>query len=207
MGRRGKPREVFVVDCETDPFLYGREPKPFIWGCYSEKTGFQTFEDAEGLLQFLYDRRAVVFAHNGGRFDFLFLQDFLVPWSGVRIINGRVSSFKINDCIFRDSFLILPTALKSYKKERIDYSIFEKSERDRPENRARIIDYLEKDCRYLHELVLGFVGTMERVLPWPVPPSRFSRTWVTGPKFQKPVDCSITASNLFTMGDGFHASR
>lgn len=173
MGKRSKAREVYVIDAETDPFLFGREPKPFIWGCYGGKKGeekYASYTDAESLLQALYEKHAVVFAHNGGRFDFLFLQDYFTPWNSIRIINGRIAGFRLNDCLFRDSFLILPTALRSFKKDKIDYSIFEKHERTKAVNAKKIEKYLENDCRYLHELVMGFGKSMEQVLPWLPPP-------------------------------------
>lgn len=204
---KNKPREVFVIDCETDPFLYGREPKPFIWGCYSEKSGFHYFDTAESLLETLYDKHAVVFAHNGGRFDFLFLQDYFIPWSSVRLINGRVASFKLNDCIFRDSFLILPTALRNYKKDKIDYSIMEKSERSKPENFKKILSYLEADCRYLHELVMGFVNPTERVLPWLPLRSPIFAKWGLGQKSQKRRVYITKDSKNSIKGVGFHAFK
>lgn len=206
MSKKKKDRKVYVIDCETDPFLFGREPKPFIWGCFDGET-FQTFEDAESLLQELFDKRAVVFAHNGGRFDFLFLQDYFTPYSAIRIINGRIASFKINDCLFRDSFLVLPTALKTYKKDKIDYSIFERGVRNRPENMAQILKYLEGDCRYLHELVSGFELPTERVLPWPRPRYHFSEKWTAGRKSQKHLGYFMNGLSLFTMEGGSHVSK
>lgn len=153
-----KKRKLITIDCETDPFLYGRVPAPFVWGAYDGRE-FRVFETGKELVEWLRPQHCVVYAHNGGRFDFLFLQDYLEPWNSIRMINGRMAAFKIGEAIFRDSFLILPTALKNYKKGEISYSLMEKEERDKPEVRAKILEYLRLDCLYLFELVEGFRKT------------------------------------------------
>ena len=148
-------RLLMTMDCETDKFLWNRAPLPFIFGLY-DGADFHTFKTADEMMEFLKNKCAVVYAHNGGRFDFIFLQDFLEPHSMIRMINGRMASFKIGDVIFRDSYLILPTALKDYKKDIISYDMMEKSERDKPSIHRKILKYLETDCVALHELVKGF---------------------------------------------------
>lgn len=153
-----KKRRLVTIDCETDPFLFGRPPEPFIWGSY-DGIQYRQFDTVEELLDYWTKRNVVIYAHNGGRFDFVFLRHKLEPWSQIRLVNGRMAAFKIGNAIFRDSYLILPTPLKSYKKEEFDYALMEKGVRDQPEVRAKICHYLEKDCVYLHELVSKFRDT------------------------------------------------
>ena len=152
-------RKIITIDCETDPFLYLRQPRPYLWAAYSLDDGFLTFKTAKALIEYLAPQKAVVYAHNGGKFDFLFLLEFLNENDKIKIINGRLSQFKIGNAEFRDSFLILPVALKGYKKDTIDYSIMEKGERDKPHNMKKILKYLYGDVVYLHEYVSAFVET------------------------------------------------
>jgi hypothetical protein len=121
---------------------------------------FQHFDgDGRDLIQYLKTRHAVVYAHNGGKFDFVFVADQLEPWTQIRMINNRMGAFKIGGSIYRDSYLILPTRLSSYKKDDFDYTLMEKGVRDRPEVRRQILEYLKNDCIYLHELVSKFRST------------------------------------------------
>lgn len=152
------PRSIAVVDAETDPFKYGRVPVPFIWGFYNGHT-YKTFETTDELVAFLYDQRIIVYAHNGGKFDYHFMFRHICPFDELKIINGRLAKFTIGLCEFRDSFNILPVPLADYKKDEIDYSIMEEGERDKPKNRKKILAYLESDCRYLYDMVSGFVET------------------------------------------------
>lgn len=153
---RGR-RKLITIDSETDPFLYGRIPAPFSWVAYDGDSYYHwTGDQVADMMTWLSSQHCVVYAHNGGRFDFQFLQDFLEPYSAIRIINGRTASFRIGRAIFRDSFLILPTKLASYKKDSIDYTLFERAARTRPGVMEKIITYQKKDCLYLYELVAGF---------------------------------------------------
>lgn len=149
-------REIWSLDAETDPFLRGRIPAPFLWGAYNGCEYFE-FENTEDVVDFFRDKNAIVYAHNGGKFDYFFLLEYLSEFSEVMTINGRLSKFKIGECEFRDSYNILPFPLSSYKKDEVDYKIFEKSEREKLKNKKIISDYLRADCRYLYEIVAGFI--------------------------------------------------
>lgn len=149
-------REIWVADCETDPFLKGRMPKPFLWGVY-DGTEYNEFSDTKEFIDFVSDKKVILYAHNGGKFDWHFILDYLEAFSPIQIINGRIAKFKIGLCEFRDSYNILPIPLAAYMKEKIDYAIFEESERDKPENKKLITEYLQKDCVYLWRLVDQFI--------------------------------------------------
>ena len=148
-------RRVCVLDAETDPFVFDRVPEPFVWGL-DDGREFRLFRKGEEVIEHLRGRNVVVFAHNGGKFDYILLREHLEPHSPVRMINGRLSGFRIGNAIFRDSYLILPTALKNYKKDEIDYRLFEADVREDPEVWAQIVKYLEADCKYTRELVVKF---------------------------------------------------
>lgn len=149
-------RKIAVIDSETDPFKYARFPAPFIWGFYDGKQ-YRAFYSTSDLITFLQDQKLIVYAHNGGKFDFHFLLEYMIPFDDITIINGRLAKFKIALCEFRDSFNILPVPLSEYKKDEIDYSLMEESVRDKPENKKKIEKYLENDCVYLYDLVTTFI--------------------------------------------------
>lgn len=149
-------RKVMTLDCETDPFSHGDVPKPFIWDVYDGAKHW-TFEHASDMLDWLTRQHAVVFAHNGGRFDYLqpgaFI-DQLEDFQEVMVINGRLAKFTLGECEFRDSFCIYPQALDTYKKLEIDYGLFVPEKRKR--HMAEITRYLHQDTESLHELVVAF---------------------------------------------------
>lgn len=151
-------REIFTLDAETDPFKIGRIPKPFLWGLYNPSEGYREYQKPRKLIEFLADQNVICYAHNGGKFDFHFLKEFFEDGQELMIINGRLAKFKIGKCEFRDSYNILPTPLSAYKKDEIDYAIFEESERKKPHNWQKIRDYLRGDCIYLYEYISKFVS-------------------------------------------------
>jgi hypothetical protein len=149
-------REIWTADCETDPFKKGRIPAPFIWGLYNGEEYWE-FTETDEFVNFLYDKNVVVYAHNGGKFDWHFLTQYIVQFEPLTIINGRLAKFKIGECEFRDSFNIIPAPLSAYKKDEFDYGLLEIAERHKPENWAKIKEYLKNDCVYLHEMVSQFI--------------------------------------------------
>ena len=151
-------RPIAVCDCETDPFRQHRVPKPFVWGYYDGKEYRQFYDTAE-FVAFVSEQRVIVYAHNGGKFDWHFLLEHCEPYDDVMIINGRISKMRLGVAECRDSYNILPVPLAAYKKDVIDYSIMEKGERDKPRNREKISNYLRGDCVYLYELVSRFINT------------------------------------------------
>jgi len=151
-----KERLWAVCDSETDPFVFGRVPKPFIWGFFDGEN-YEEFSDTEDFVRFIYDKDIVIYAHNGGKFDWHFLLDWLNPGDDIMFINGRISQAKIGQCELRDSYNILPIPLAGFQKDVIDYAMFEESERIKPHNKKAISAYLQSDCRYLWMLVRAFI--------------------------------------------------
>ncbi len=159
MARRPK-RRLATVDLETDPFRHGRTIRPFLWGFYSEEMGFHHHwrdapDCAETLFKFLetLEEPHLIYAHNGGRFDWL----FLLPWitEPPTIISGRIVECKLGIHTLRDSFAILPVPLKAAgDKLEIDMAKLEPGRRWR--HRAEIVTYLEADCRELFKAVSAF---------------------------------------------------
>lgn len=150
-------RRIAVLDAETDPFEAGEVPAPFVWGYYDGDTYRQWWNDTPGLVGFLEDQDVICFAHNGGKFDWHYLLEYLTPFDNVMLINGRIAKMKIGRCECRDSINIIPVPLAKFKKDKFDYSLMHKTRRDKPANRALIERYLRHDCEYLYELIARFI--------------------------------------------------
>jgi hypothetical protein len=143
-------RKYGTFDCETDPFKFGRVPKPFLWGLYTDQ-GFEWFKTTEDFIDRIKNFKGILYAHNGGKFDFHFLFDYITPQDKIMVINGRIAKMKIGDCELRDSYLLLPVPLSAYKKDEIDYEKFE--EYNRKIYLTEIVSYLHGDCKYLYDIL------------------------------------------------------
>lgn len=154
-------RTIAVADCETDPFKEGRtEINPFIWGFFDGDT-YMEFSDpvtsTDDFIAYVRERDIILYAHNGGKFDWHFILKHLMQFDPIMVISGRIAKFRIGQCEFRDSYNILPIPLGAYNKDDIDYAIMEADRRYKPENWRKIREYLKSDCVYLHEMVSRFV--------------------------------------------------
>lgn len=150
MSRR--ERKIVAIDCETDPFKAGRIPEPFVWGAY-DGTDFTHYNDGKELIDDWKNKKVYLFAHNGGKFDFLFLMPY-VKETRARIINSRVVEMKIGEAILRDSWSIIPIPLRDYIKEEIEYWKLEREHRVK--HRREIMRYLESDVVNLWTLVNSY---------------------------------------------------
>lgn len=143
-------RKFAVIDSETNKFVYGRVPKPFMWGFY-DGNEFRYFLSTEEFVEFIKNFDGILYAHNGGKFDFHFLLDYIEPQEKIMLINGRIARLKIGEAELRDSYLLLPVPLSAYKKDEIDYEFFEENLwRD---HLYEIVSYLKGDCVYLYEIL------------------------------------------------------
>lgn len=152
----GKKQVPFwTIDCETDPFLFGRIPEPFLWGVYDGGNNrYWEFETMDAAVDHCAQHDVLVYAHNGGKFDFHFMSKRLVPNRPLLVINGRLAKFRIGKCEFRDSYTILPVALRQYQKTDIEYWKLERPVRHQHMDEIRA--YLKSDCVNLWNLVNGF---------------------------------------------------
>lgn len=160
-------REIAVIDAETDPFKYGRTPAPFVWGLWWRGNFWSFWGDdcTDQLIKFLENLNVtlLIYAHNGGKFDFYFLLEHL--GNPIKLIHGRIAKAAIGKHELRDSWLIYPMALSAYKKDAINYDLFERGVREK--HRAEIISYLRGDCKYLHELCEAFIKRFGKKLTAP----------------------------------------
>lgn len=147
--------KIWVVDCETDPFLYGRIPQPFIWGAF-DGAQFLTFSDTEKFIEWIKTQKGIFYAHNGGKFDFIYLLDHFNEGKPL-IINSRIVEAKLGLATLRDSYSIIPLPLAKFQKTKIEYWKFEKPVRRF--HMAEITRYLRDDCLHLFELVTTFRQT------------------------------------------------
>jgi hypothetical protein len=157
MARKAK-RKVAVIDFETDPFLFGRVPEPFCCEFYSDTITQQFWGENCGdeLCDFLesLDEPYLIYAHNGGKFDFHFILKRLD--NPALIIKTRIVEAKLGIHTVRDSFAILPVPLRDYEKEDFQYWKMERHCRDK--YREPILSYLHSDCVNLYNMVAAFVA-------------------------------------------------
>lgn len=155
--------KIAVFDFESDPFQHNRKPEPFLFGFY-DGINFRSIwcDDPDQLIlqvvKSLEDEPEplLIFAHNGGRFDFHL--GLIEHFAGaLKIINGRIVSARIAHHELRDSFALLPFALREYRKDDIEYWKLEREHRHK--YREEIVSYMRTDCVALHEIVSAFVET------------------------------------------------
>lgn len=155
---------IAILDFETDPFDAEKETevKPFLAVLYGEKfepvviweENNERFVDAVIRAIEALPGEYTIYAHNGGKFDYLFLIHRLrgfVSFKGRGLMSARIGNHEL-----RDSFHIIPEKLANWQKDTFDYSKLQKSRRRK--YRADIISYCINDCKYLLEIVKAFLN-------------------------------------------------
>lgn len=158
-------KRIATIDFETDPFKFGRDPKPFSWGFYNGEKYVDYWGDdcIKVLMNFLADtyEPMLIYAHNGGKFDFLFFVEYF--GGSIRIVNGRILEATIGIHTFRDSYGILPIPLKKLGgKLDIDYKLLEPDVREM--HKPEILFYQKADCVSLYDAVIAFFAEFGDVL-------------------------------------------
>jgi hypothetical protein len=162
-------KPIYTIDIETDPFKYERIPQPFAAGLYNgafyeDFWGRNCIKQMMTVLQNL--PAGYVYAHNGGRFDFFYLMEWILG-SEMMIIGPRIIKAEF-DCVLgkhelRDSFAIMPFALAKLKsgkdddKKKIEIEKMESGAREA--NKVEICEYLKMDCVSLWNRVNRFLET------------------------------------------------
>lgn len=153
----GSMRRICTLDLETDPFAPNRKVQPFLAGFYDGDrfVSFWGLDCVSQMVTFLESQEDeyLIFAHNGGKFDYFYFLPF-IRHTTLKIINSRIVQAFLGRHELRDSYAILPFPLAAYKKTEIDYSKMEAAVRE--SNRDEIVSYLRDDCVDLHELVTAF---------------------------------------------------
>lgn len=156
MARNARPENISTADCETDPFKIGRtDITPFAWGLYDGTAYFEFWGDdaTEQFIAFLreYEKPLTIYAHNGGKFDWL----FLFPWlSGdMMFIGGRLVKANLFHHEIRDSYANIPVALKNFgNKIEIDYAKMERAVRNK--HKKEILTYMKQDNIGLYDAII-----------------------------------------------------
>jgi hypothetical protein len=157
---RCKARRIGTIDCETDPFEPGVLVAPFLWGVYLDDGSYYEFRETGELVTWLLSLSfdLILYAHNGGKFDYHFLREYIESDEPISVIAGRLSRCKIGRVELRDSLnLFGQTKLADFSKIKFDYRKMKKGVRERPEIWEEIRTYLKDDCFQLFRLVSGFI--------------------------------------------------
>lgn len=161
--RSKRIEHIAILDTETDPFdrVTQKQVRPFLAVLYSDnfdpiiiwENDFKKFiKKLVAEIRSLPDEYTI-YAHNGGRFDFMFL---ISEMRGQISFKGRgIMSAKIGNHHLRDSFHLIPEKLAAYQKDVFDYSKLLRNRRHA--HKDEIIHYCINDCKYLLDLVRKFV--------------------------------------------------
>lgn len=147
-----KSKPIATCDCETDPFLYERVPEPFLWGYYDGKD-FLTFYNTKDFVDFVKPKKIILYAHNGGKFDFIYFLPYIEE-TKAQVINGRIVSIMLGQCELRDSLAAVPVSMKEIQKEEIQMWKLEKEVRH--EHMEEILFRNKTDCVYLYNLMAEY---------------------------------------------------
>jgi hypothetical protein len=165
-------KPIYTIDAETDPFLFGRLPKPFAIGLYDGER--YRYAAGANCVDVMYDTiynlpPGIIYAHNGGRFDFFLFMHWFVN-NPMRIINSRIIKAKM-ECRtgwheLRDSYAIMPFPLKKAlgKARKLDIDITKLEAAVRHLHMPEILTYLKQDCVALWELVTDFISEFGSML-------------------------------------------
>lgn len=149
-----------VADCETDAFD-GAAVSPFIWGYKTSDGTERVCWDTSDFIVWLKNFDGVVYAHNGGKFDWL-QSDIIhnLNEGKIRLINSRLAEAKIGAATIRDSWLCVPAALDKFgEKDNFDYKIVDRAfSRSRAKNKSKIEKYLKQDCAALYNVMEKFIS-------------------------------------------------
>lgn len=161
--RAARQKNIAVLDFESDPFdnVTQEIVRPFLCVLYSRN--FEPViiweEDHEAFIDHVLSaiealpNSYTIYAHNGGKFDFMYLVHRLrgpVSFKGRGIMSAWIGNHQL-----RDSYHIIPEKLANLKKEAFDYNNLRK---DRRANfRQTIIDYCISDCENLLDYVERFI--------------------------------------------------
>lgn len=157
MPRKRKSYRIGAIDCETDPFEPGVFIQPFLWGVLLDDGAYFEFEAIADLATWLRTQEALVlYAHNGGKFDYHFLREHIESDEPISVIAGRLARCKIGGVELRDSLnLFGQTRLADFSKEEIDYRLMRKDVRHL--HMPEIRKYLKSDCVNLLTIVTKFL--------------------------------------------------
>lgn len=157
---------VGVIDSETDPFDNVSQEKilPFLFVIHADEFEPVVLWDehfpslVKRLLSALDEIREqhgeyTFYAHNGGKFDFMFLIHEL---RGEISFKGRgIMSAKLRGHGLRDSFHVIPEKLANLQKEKFDYENMRRGRRT--QKKSEIIGYCISDCKNLLIFLKGFI--------------------------------------------------
>lgn len=167
--RKNKERQTLEVDGTWDIETQGWDT--FVCGALyvpGQETQVYWHEKEEAFVDALLSRKRTLWAHNGGRFDTLWLLGHIVKRklkAKISLAGSGISGLEVDGACFRDSYMLMPMSLaKAALIGDVPKSATELAcecgkacggycsiRRDMPTNqRKRLREYLVNDCRALY---------------------------------------------------------
>lgn len=171
MGKTKEIPPIYVFDFESDPFKEWTEeseqriPQVFAVGVLGPEDVYESYWGTQvDCITFLLScmeaapRGSIFYAHNGGRFDFHFFKKEMR--GKLQMIGARITEAQVGHVYLRDSFSLLPEALKKFpfgdqSKLDIDYGLMEPGIREN--HKEEILAYMKRDCVVLRRGVVAFI--------------------------------------------------
>lgn len=174
-----KEHKRYSLDIETMNYLGNNKFKmglgyteKLLIGLYDGET-YKQFDSFKEVLKFLYSQNdvSIVFAHNGGKYDFLYLMDTCVKGkchvSDVISLGSSIIftiNYKKKKIIFRDSFKLLPSGLEALAKSYLPTLRKMEMNYDKSYFQEEIEEYLRVDCLSLFEVLKTFESDINAIL-------------------------------------------
>lgn len=157
---------IGTFDLETDPFLRGREPLPFSGDVFTgdHHSTWWGADCAKKVCEYICRHARIWYAHNGGKFDFHLILRF-IPKKRIKkvlCIGGRIVQIVFHSLRgviheLRDSYALIPRALREWAKDDIEIWKLEKEHRETYKD--EIIKYEKGDTEHLYDMVTAFIGS------------------------------------------------
>jgi DNA polymerase type B, organellar and viral len=169
-------KKLATGDLETDPFERGLVVQPFSAGFYTTDSppGWNDFEEFWGedcVTQFFDYVTArveatgedfVIYFHNGGKFDFNYFIEYMDADTRPFFIDKRMVKTIFAGVEFRDSYSLLPVALKKLKNksgsEKKDIEMWKLKKLFREKYKEEILMYQRFDCITLYDALEDFIN-------------------------------------------------
>jgi hypothetical protein len=187
----------------------------FLCGGYYNGTDYYYSWDEKDFFRYLIaQENTTIYAHNGGKFDFLWLLSVAISM-GCRpniVLQGtRILSIEIGNVEFLDSYALIPMSLEKaggmVGQGKVDlpfdYSEFGSLTRSQ---KTILLEYLEQDCRLLYD-VLEYLFTYAARHDIAIRKTVASTSWRTVKSWLNIPNCQWSPTTYARLREGYYGGR